>query len=165
MFMDWHVCWRCFHQKFGMGVVNEIDGDHLTIDFDKAGTKKVVAAFVEKPWCSDHAPALLENWIAGAASCGETTGCGNRAFWSNAELFWNWGAREVEEAVISWNYVSQVRVFLQFQFLFWLSVASLSSLYCILHLLYLWHVIVCLVCWVVSDCLFLLLLSEETSFS
>ena len=40
---------RCFHQKFGMGVVNEIDGDHLTIDFDKAGTKKVVAAFVEKP--------------------------------------------------------------------------------------------------------------------
>ena len=40
---------RCFHQKFGMGVVNDIDGDHLTIDFDKAGTKKVVAAFVEKP--------------------------------------------------------------------------------------------------------------------
>ena len=40
---------RCFHQKFGMGVVADIDGDHLTIDFDKAGTKKVVAAFVEKP--------------------------------------------------------------------------------------------------------------------
>ncbi|HAT35184.1 MAG TPA: DNA helicase II, partial [Rhodospirillaceae bacterium] len=40
---------RCFHQKFGMGVVVDIDGDHLTIDFDKAGTKKVVAAFVEKP--------------------------------------------------------------------------------------------------------------------
>jgi DNA helicase-2/ATP-dependent DNA helicase PcrA len=40
---------RCFHQKFGMGVVSAVDGDHLTIDFDKAGTKKVVAAFVEKP--------------------------------------------------------------------------------------------------------------------
>ncbi len=40
---------RCFHQKFGMGVVSDVDGDHLTIDFDKAGSKKVVAAFVEKP--------------------------------------------------------------------------------------------------------------------
>ena len=39
---------RCFHQKFGMGDVVSIDGDHLTIQFDKAGTKKVVAAFVEK---------------------------------------------------------------------------------------------------------------------
>jgi DNA helicase-2/ATP-dependent DNA helicase PcrA len=40
---------RCFHQKFGMGVVLDVDGDHLSIDFDQAGTKKVVAAFVEKP--------------------------------------------------------------------------------------------------------------------
>jgi DNA helicase-2/ATP-dependent DNA helicase PcrA len=39
---------RCFHQKFGMGWVRVVEGDHLTIDFDKAGTKKVVAAFVEK---------------------------------------------------------------------------------------------------------------------
>ena len=39
---------RCFHQKFGMGHVRLVEGDHLTIDFDKAGTKKVVAAFVEK---------------------------------------------------------------------------------------------------------------------
>ena len=31
-----------------MGDVVSIDGDHLTIQFDKAGTKKVVAAFVEK---------------------------------------------------------------------------------------------------------------------
>ena len=29
--------------------VSGIDGDHLTIDFDKAGRKKVMAAFVEKP--------------------------------------------------------------------------------------------------------------------
>ncbi len=39
---------RCFHQKFGMGRVRIVEGDHLTIDFDNAGTKKVVAAFVEK---------------------------------------------------------------------------------------------------------------------
>ncbi len=39
---------RCFHQKFGMGDVMAVDGDHLTIQFDHAGTKKVVAAFVEK---------------------------------------------------------------------------------------------------------------------
>jgi len=39
---------RCFHQKFGMGSVRVVEGDHLTIDFDNAGTKKVVAAFVEK---------------------------------------------------------------------------------------------------------------------
>ena len=40
---------RCFHQKFGMGNVRAVDGDKLTIDFDKAGEKRVVAAFVTKP--------------------------------------------------------------------------------------------------------------------
>ena len=39
---------RCFHQKFGMGWIQVVDGDHLTIEFDKAGAKRVVAAFVEK---------------------------------------------------------------------------------------------------------------------
>ena len=39
---------RCFHQKFGMGDVVVVDGDHLTIEFDNAGRKKVVAAFVAK---------------------------------------------------------------------------------------------------------------------
>lgn len=38
---------RCFHQKFGPGTIVRVDGDHLTIDFDKAGRKKVVASFVE----------------------------------------------------------------------------------------------------------------------
>ncbi len=38
---------RCFHQKFGPGTVVLVDGDNLTIEFDKAGTKKVVAAYVE----------------------------------------------------------------------------------------------------------------------
>ena len=39
---------RCFHQKFGMGIISDLEGDHLTIEFDRAGTKKVIAAFVKK---------------------------------------------------------------------------------------------------------------------
>lgn len=38
---------RCFHQKFGMGTVASTDGDYITIGFDNAGTKKVMATFVE----------------------------------------------------------------------------------------------------------------------
>jgi len=38
---------RIFHQKFGYGRVNAVDGDKLEIAFDKAGTKKVIASFVE----------------------------------------------------------------------------------------------------------------------
>jgi DNA helicase-2/ATP-dependent DNA helicase PcrA len=37
---------RVFHQKFGYGRVTGIEGDKLTIDFEKAGQKKVVAAYV-----------------------------------------------------------------------------------------------------------------------
>jgi DNA helicase-2/ATP-dependent DNA helicase PcrA len=37
---------RVFHQKFGYGGVTAVDGDKLDIDFDKAGTKKVMAGFV-----------------------------------------------------------------------------------------------------------------------
>ena len=39
---------RVFHQKFGPGTITAINGDRLTIDFDKAGTKTVVAGFVER---------------------------------------------------------------------------------------------------------------------
>ncbi|OQW60519.1 MAG: AAA family ATPase [Proteobacteria bacterium SG_bin9] len=39
---------RVFHQKFGYGRVAKIDGNKLTIDFDKAGEKKVVDSFVER---------------------------------------------------------------------------------------------------------------------
>jgi DNA helicase-2/ATP-dependent DNA helicase PcrA len=39
---------RCFHQKFGPGTIVGINGDRLTIEFDKAGTKTVVAGFVER---------------------------------------------------------------------------------------------------------------------
>ncbi|WP_113911260.1 ATP-dependent helicase [Roseovarius dicentrarchi] len=40
---------RVFHQKFGYGEVMAIEGDKLEIEFDKAGTKKVVARFVTSP--------------------------------------------------------------------------------------------------------------------
>jgi DNA helicase II / ATP-dependent DNA helicase PcrA len=39
---------RVFHQKFGYGQVVRIDGNKLTIVFDKAGEKKVVDSFVER---------------------------------------------------------------------------------------------------------------------
>jgi ATP-dependent DNA helicase UvrD/PcrA len=39
---------RVFHQKFGYGAVSSIEGDKLTIDFEKAGEKRVVESFVEK---------------------------------------------------------------------------------------------------------------------
>ncbi len=38
---------RVFHQKFGYGRISEIDGNKLTVEFEKAGQKKVVASFVE----------------------------------------------------------------------------------------------------------------------
>ena len=37
---------RVFHQKFGYGAIQAIEGDKLEIAFEKAGTKKVVAKFV-----------------------------------------------------------------------------------------------------------------------
>ena len=39
---------RVFHQKFGNGNVTHIDGNKLTIQFDKAGEKRVVDSFVER---------------------------------------------------------------------------------------------------------------------
>ncbi|PPR10234.1 MAG: DNA helicase II [Alphaproteobacteria bacterium MarineAlpha11_Bin1] len=38
---------RVFHQKFGYGMVVSKDGSKLEIDFEKAGTKKVLESFVE----------------------------------------------------------------------------------------------------------------------
>jgi DNA helicase-2/ATP-dependent DNA helicase PcrA len=37
---------RVFHQKFGYGSVAAAEGNKLDIEFDKAGTKKVMAGFV-----------------------------------------------------------------------------------------------------------------------
>ena len=39
---------RIFHQKFGYGKILEIDGDKVTIDFEKAGEKKLMLTFIEK---------------------------------------------------------------------------------------------------------------------
>ena len=38
---------RIFHDKFGYGAIQVVDGDRLEIAFDKAGTKKVVDSFVQ----------------------------------------------------------------------------------------------------------------------
>jgi DNA helicase-2/ATP-dependent DNA helicase PcrA len=43
---DFSVGDRVFHQKFGNGNVIAVDGNKLTIDFDKAGEKKVVDSFI-----------------------------------------------------------------------------------------------------------------------
>ena len=39
---------RVFHQKFGNGNVSHVDGNKLTIHFDRAGEKRVVDSFVER---------------------------------------------------------------------------------------------------------------------
>ncbi|HBB55212.1 MAG TPA: hypothetical protein DCZ49_03385, partial [Hyphomonadaceae bacterium] len=38
---------RVFHVKFGYGRVRAVEGAKLTVDFDKAGEKRVVDSFVE----------------------------------------------------------------------------------------------------------------------
>jgi hypothetical protein len=38
---------RCWHQKFGSGIILEVDGDVLTIWFDDAGQKRIIDSFVE----------------------------------------------------------------------------------------------------------------------
>ena len=37
---------RIFHQKFGYGQVLSTDGDKLTILFEKAGEKKILAKYI-----------------------------------------------------------------------------------------------------------------------
>ncbi|MGH2342239.1 ATP-dependent helicase [Segnochrobactraceae bacterium EtOH-i3] len=37
---------RVFHQKFGPGTVSEVEGNKLTVAFDKAGSKRVLDSFV-----------------------------------------------------------------------------------------------------------------------
>jgi DNA helicase-2/ATP-dependent DNA helicase PcrA len=39
---------RVFHQKFGYGLVTAVEGNKLTVGFDKAGEKKVIDTFVER---------------------------------------------------------------------------------------------------------------------
>ncbi|WP_108814667.1 ATP-dependent helicase [Loktanella sp. Alg231-35] len=47
---------RVFHQKFGYGEVMGIEGDKLLIEFDKAGSKHVVARFVVSADQADDVP-------------------------------------------------------------------------------------------------------------
>ena len=47
---------RVFHQKFGYGEVMGIEGDKLQIEFDKAGSKNVVAKFVVNAAQADDVP-------------------------------------------------------------------------------------------------------------
>ena len=39
---------RVFHQKFGYGVIQAVDDNKLEINFEHAGDKKVMDAFVER---------------------------------------------------------------------------------------------------------------------
>ena len=45
---DFNIGDRVFHQKFGYGAVEQIDDNKLSVAFEKAGTKKVVAEYVTK---------------------------------------------------------------------------------------------------------------------
>ncbi len=45
---NYNIGERVFHQKFGYGDVIEVDGTKLEVEFDKAGTKKVLDGFVER---------------------------------------------------------------------------------------------------------------------
>ena len=43
---DVAVGMRVFHQKFGYGLIAEIEGNKLEIDFETAGRKRVMDSFV-----------------------------------------------------------------------------------------------------------------------
>jgi DNA helicase II / ATP-dependent DNA helicase PcrA len=45
---DYTIGDRVFHQKFGNGNVTAIDGNKLTVHFDRAGEKRVVDSFVQR---------------------------------------------------------------------------------------------------------------------
>ncbi len=45
---DYAVGERVFHQKFGNGNVTAVDGNKLTVAFDRAGEKRVVDSFVQR---------------------------------------------------------------------------------------------------------------------
>ncbi|WP_224823301.1 ATP-dependent helicase [Cognatishimia sp. MH4019] len=47
---------RVFHTKFGYGTIMGLEGDKLDIEFDKAGSKKVVAKFVVAADMADDVP-------------------------------------------------------------------------------------------------------------
>ena len=44
---DYAIGERVFHQKFGYGRIEDIEGNKLSIEFEKAGPKKVIDSFVD----------------------------------------------------------------------------------------------------------------------
>jgi DNA helicase-2/ATP-dependent DNA helicase PcrA len=44
--VDLSIGQRVFHQKFGYGTVEAVEGDKLAISFEKSGPKNVIARFV-----------------------------------------------------------------------------------------------------------------------
>ncbi len=44
---DFAIGERVFHQKFGYGIIEDIEGNKLEVNFDKAGSKRVVDSFVD----------------------------------------------------------------------------------------------------------------------
>lgn len=53
---DFELGERVFHRKFGYGAVRAIEGDKLTVDFEKAGEKKLLASFVVAADAVDDVP-------------------------------------------------------------------------------------------------------------
>ena len=45
--VDLSIGQRVFHQKFGYGLIVAVDGNKLDIEFEKAGSKKVLDSFIE----------------------------------------------------------------------------------------------------------------------
>ncbi len=46
--MEFELGDRVFHEKFGYGEVMEVEGTKVTVEFDKAGEKRLVASFLKK---------------------------------------------------------------------------------------------------------------------
>ncbi|WP_244283664.1 UvrD-helicase domain-containing protein [Pseudovibrio sp. Tun.PSC04-5.I4] len=45
---DFAIGERIFHLKFGYGIISDIEGNKLTVDFEKSGLKKVLDGFVDR---------------------------------------------------------------------------------------------------------------------
>jgi hypothetical protein len=52
-----------FHLKFGSGVVAAVDGNKLTVDFDKAGRKMVLESYVEAGWVALISEKPSSRWV------------------------------------------------------------------------------------------------------
>ena len=46
---DFAIGERVFHDKFGYGIVEDVDGDKLEVNFETTGSKKIMDSFVSRP--------------------------------------------------------------------------------------------------------------------